>query len=63
MGIGSAIMDRVSTLARASDISLVKIAASHKSAPFFAEFRAVEVGVTDNSWGPNMHRVDMELRL
>ncbi|MEH6590742.1 MAG: GNAT family N-acetyltransferase [Halioglobus sp.] len=63
MGIGSAIMDRVSTLARTSGMRLVTIAASHKSAPFFAKFGAVEVAVTDNGWGPGMHRVDMELHL
>ena len=63
MGIGSAIMDRVSTLARTSGVSLVTIAASHKSAPFFAKFGAIEVSVIDNGWGPDMHRVDMELRL
>ena len=63
MGIGSGIMGRVSTLARTSGVSLVTIAASHKSAPFFAKFGAVEVAVIDNGWGPGMHRVDMELRL
>ncbi|MEH6472990.1 MAG: GNAT family N-acetyltransferase [Halopseudomonas sp.] len=63
MGIGSAIMDRISTSARTSGVSLVTIAASHKSAPFFAKFGAVEVAVIDNGWGPDMHRIDMELRL
>lgn len=63
MGIGSAIMGRISTLARTSGVSLVTIAASHKSAPFFAKFGAVEVAVIDNGWGRGMHRVDMELRL
>jgi GNAT superfamily N-acetyltransferase len=61
-GIGSAIMDRVFALARTSGVSLVAIAASHKSAPFFAKFGAVKSAVIDNGWGPGMHRVDMELR-
>jgi hypothetical protein len=63
MGLGSAIMSRISTLARDSEVSLVTIAASHKSAPFFTKFGAVEIAVNDNGWGPGMHRVDMELRL
>lgn len=61
-GIGSIIMGRVIDLARGSGLSLVNIAASHKSAPFFARFGAVIVAETDNGWGPGMHRVDMELR-
>ncbi|MFT7686710.1 MAG: hypothetical protein ACI9FB_002056 [Candidatus Azotimanducaceae bacterium] len=63
MGIGSSIMDRVSTLARTSEVRLITIAASHKSAPFFARFGAIEVSTIENGWGPGMHRVDMELRL
>jgi GNAT superfamily N-acetyltransferase len=63
MGIGSAIMERISNLASTSGVSLVTIAASHKSAPFFAKFGAVEIAVIDNGWGPGMHRVDMELHL
>ncbi len=63
MGIGSVIMSRVSTLVRASGVSLVTIATSHKSALFFAKCGAVEINFTDNGWGPGMHRVDMELPL
>lgn len=59
LGIGTAIMSRVMDLARSSNLRLVEIAASHKSAPFFAKFGAIEVSVTDNGWGPGMHRVDM----
>jgi len=63
MGIGSAIMGRISNLVRTTGVTMVTIAASHKSAPFFAKFGAIEVAVIDNGWGPGMHRVDMELRL
>ncbi|MCS5593886.1 MAG: hypothetical protein NZ730_05005 [Porticoccaceae bacterium] len=56
-------MSRVSTLVRASGVSLVTIATSHKSALFFAKCGAVEINFTDNGWGPGMHRVDMELPL
>lgn len=62
-GIGSAIMKRVISAGRASQSFLIKIAASHKSAPFFAKFGAVAMLHTENGWGPGMDRVDMELRL
>jgi len=63
MGIGSAIMNRVTRLGRTSGVNLVSIAASHKSAPFFAKLGATEIAVIDDGWGKGMHRVDMELRL
>lgn len=62
-GIGSAIMKRVISAGRASQSFLIKIAASHKSAPFFAKFGAVATVHTEDGWGPGMDRVDMELRL
>lgn len=62
-GIGSRIMDRVIHLGRASKTRTIRIAASHKSAPFFARFGAEETLTTPDGWGPGMHRVDMELSL
>ena len=62
-GIGSAIMKRVISAGRASQSFLIKIAASHKSAPFFAKFGAVATVQTEDGWGPGMDRVDMEIRL
>ena len=62
-GAGRAIMERVIALAAAGRIHVVEIAASQKSASFFARFGAVTLKVTDNGWGPGMHRVDMELPL
>lgn len=62
-GIGSAIMERVADLARASGLPSVDIAASHKSAPFFAKFGAVNRAIIENGWGPGMDRVDMVLHL
>lgn len=61
MGIGTTIMDRIVSQARRSAVIVVRIAASHKSAPFFARFGATEVARTDDGWGPGLHRVDMEL--
>ncbi len=62
LGIGSAIMGRITTLAMAAGIHVVDIAASHKSAPFFAKFGAVVTARIHDGWGPGMYRVDMELR-
>ena len=62
LGIGSAIMRRVASLANVEGVNKVHIAASHISEPFFAKFGAIRVGIMANGWGPGMHRIDMELR-
>lgn len=61
LGIGSAVMARVRALAGAAGLDVVDIAASHKSAPFFARFGAITTGTIRDGWGPGMHRVDMVL--
>ena len=63
VGAGRAIMGRVAALAASEGLEAVEIAASHKSAPFFAKFGAVTATVTENGWGAGMHRVDMRLPL
>ena len=63
LGVGRAIMESVAALAASEEIQIVEIAASQKSAPFFARFGAVTMAVTDDGWGSGMHRVDMELVL
>ena len=63
VGIGADIMKHVISVGRASQSFLIKIAASHKSAPFFAKFGAVATVHTEDGWGPGMDRVDMELHL
>jgi N-acetylglutamate synthase-like GNAT family acetyltransferase len=63
IGIGSKIMERVLHVGRTSKIKTVRIAASHKSAAFFARFGATTTSSTRNGWGPGMDRVDMELAL
>jgi GNAT superfamily N-acetyltransferase len=69
-GVGTAMMTRVVEAARAriasgeapdTSVRVVDIAASHRSAPFFARFGAEEVRRTEDGWGPGMHRVDMRL--
>ena len=62
-GIGSTIMGRIISGRSESRPSTIKIAASHKSALFFAKFGAVATARTENGWGPGMDRVDMELEL
>jgi len=59
-GIGHVIMTRVLNGIRKLKAKLV-IAASQKSAPYFAKFGAKELKTTPDGWGPGMHRVDMEL--
>jgi GNAT superfamily N-acetyltransferase len=63
LGIGMKIMERVIQLGRESDTRAVRIAASHKSATFFAKFGATTTTSTRNGWGPGMHRIDMILPL
>ncbi len=63
LGIGAMIMERVILNASESGARVVNIAASHKSAPFFAKFGSTKVTVTANGWGPGLHRVDMVLKL
>lgn len=63
LGIGSAIIDEVVDAARAAGLDTLRIAASHRSAPFFARFGAQAVAETVDGWGPGMHRIDMRLAL
>jgi len=62
-GIGLEIMNRVMHIGRAGTLQSMNIAASHKSAPFFAKFGAKAVLFTRDGWGLGMHRVDMVLPL
>lgn len=61
IGVGSKIMERVMLQARTLGTMTVRIAASHKSAPFFAKFGATTVSTTRDGWGPDMDRIDMLL--
>ena len=63
VGLGSRIMKRIIALGKASQSPLIRIAASHKSAHFFAKFGAIATAHTKDGWGPGMDRVDMELLL
>ena len=61
VGIGSTIMEHVVTLARTRELKKICIAASHRSAPFFARFGAIAIARTKDGWGPGMDRIDMVL--
>ena len=60
-GLGSIVMSRVISESRTNGCSIIHISASHKSAPFFAKFGAVELSTILDGWGPGMHRVEMRL--
>lgn len=59
-GVGSEMMAWVKQEALKCNSSIVDIAASHLSAPFFSKFGATEIETIPNGWGPGMHRVNME---
>lgn len=60
-GFGSTIMSRVFERMYRFACTTLHISASHKSAPFFARFGALEHARTMDGWGPGMHRIDMML--
>ena len=63
LGIGSIFMNRAINLSRVAKLEHIKIAASHLSAPFFAKYGAAGDIEIKDGWGPDMHRIDMELHL
>ena len=62
-GVGTEMMNRVIALGGDRGVTVIDVAASHISAPFFAKFGAKAVKVIQDGWGAGMHRVDMELSL
>ncbi|WP_299773612.1 GNAT family N-acetyltransferase [uncultured Pseudoteredinibacter sp.] len=62
-GIGTELMSRALNRASLLGTQALKIAASHKSAPFFKKFGAEVVRETPDGWGPGMHRIDMVIEL
>jgi GNAT superfamily N-acetyltransferase len=62
-GVGSQMMQRAIEEARRLDCRAIDIAASHKSAPFFARFGALKISETADGWGPGMHRIDLQLTI
>lgn len=62
-GVGRQMMQHSMSLALDSGMTVIDIAASHLSAPFFAKFGAEVVEETPNGWGEGMHRVDMQLKV
>ena len=62
-GLGNNMMDHLIELAVQQGVSILEIAASNLSAPFFAKFGATTISETAHGWGLDMHRVDMRLVL
>ena len=62
-GLGTAMMTEALARAWSAGAQRLFIAASHKSAPFFARFGAHSLRSTPDGWGPGMHRIDMQLEL
>lgn len=62
-GLGRKIMEHVIQLGRDASARQVNIAASQKSAPFFARFGATPTTTAIEGWGPGLDRVDMVLLL
>lgn len=62
-GIGVQMMNHAKKTVSKNKSSAIDIAASQLSAPFFAKFGAIELNRVQNGWGPDMHRIDMEIRL
>ncbi len=60
-GLGAAIMSRALRTLEQRGHRTLHISASHKSAPFFARFGAVEDARISDGWGPDMHRVEMRI--
>lgn len=61
-GLGSAMMAEIRQRATTAGLHTVHIAASHRSAPFFARFGASAERETRDGWGPGMHRIDMQMK-
>jgi GNAT superfamily N-acetyltransferase len=62
-GLGTAMVNEAIGQARRRGAQALLIAASHRSAPFFARFGARSIRHTPDGWGPGMHRIDMRLEL
>lgn len=63
MGIGQAMMRAAIDGVSGIGATVLDIAASQHSAPFFARFGARELSHVPDGWGPGMHRIDMVLEL
>ncbi len=60
-GVGTAMMVRALEHCRARGAPVLHIAASQKSAPFFARFGARAVKSIPQGWGRELDRIEMEL--
>lgn len=61
-GVGTKMMQLIKTSALEKNLTVINIAASHLSAPFFSKFGATKLRQIRHGWGKNMHRIDMQIR-
>ncbi len=62
-GIGRMMMSHSIDRARELGLTVIQIAASQKSAPFFQRFGAETFSSTTSGWGPGLDRLDMHITL
>ena len=62
-GVGGKMMDYILAAASKANVKIIDIAASQKSAAFFAHYGAVHQKTTTEGWGPGLDRVDMILEI
>ena len=62
-GLGRYMMRNVLEQAAARGVRAIDVAASQKSAPFFARYGAVVRSCEVEGWGPGLDRVEMVLRV
>ena len=63
LGIGTKIMEKAIKQAMSLDAKIIHIATSQVAYKFFEKFNAKTVKETKNGWGPDMDKIDMEIRL
>ncbi len=62
-GVGSAMMKKALEDARAQKAKIITISTSHLAFKFFEKFGAEIVKRIKHGWGPNMHKIEMVIRL
>jgi len=62
-GVGSAMMQKALKDAKAQKAKVISIETSQLAYKFFEKFGAEIIKETPHGWGPDMHKIDMEIRL
>jgi GNAT superfamily N-acetyltransferase len=62
-GVGTQMMQYALDRAKLPNVNKIYIATSHVAFKFFEKFGATIISKTKNGWGPDMHRIDMVIKL